>query len=95
VRTRIVALSIVTLCLTTAACRKLEDRGKPTGPLVFETSKFPDAVPQEYGPLIAVTQGSGEWATLWFQKQDGTITLIGVNIRDGRLGDKLLTIPRK
>ena len=94
-RRKIVALSIVALCLATASCRKLEDRGKQTGPLVFETPKFSDAIPQEYGPLIAVTQGSGEWATLWFQKQDGTITLIGVNTRDGRLGDKLLTIPRR
>ena len=93
-RKHFLALCVLALCLTTVSCQKL---GKPTGPLTFETAKFADAIPQDYGPLIGVTQNPQNAALveLWFQKSDGTITAVFVNAQQGRIHDKVLTIPRK
>ncbi len=89
----ILALCLV-LCLTMLSCTKLD---QPKGPLTYETIKFNNAIPQEYGPLIGVVQAPqtpGE-VGLWFQKSDGSITAVFVNIQTGKIHDKTLTIPRK
>jgi hypothetical protein len=87
---------VFALCLV--ACQKLE-RGstarKVTGPLKFDVAKFDDAIPLDYGTFVGVTQNSPGWVGLWFQKPDSTITVAFVNIDDGRVYDKSLTIPRK
>lgn len=87
----IVALSLV-------SCQKLE-RGptapKVQGPLKFDVAKFTDAIPLEYGTLVGVTQNSPGWVGLWFQRQDNTIVASFVNIDEGRIYEKSLTIPRK
>ena len=94
VRKHLLALCTLALCLTTVSCRKL---GKPMGPLAFEAVKFTDAIPQNYGPLIGVTENpqSAVSFILWFQKSDGTITAVFVDSREGRIADVVLTIPRK
>ncbi len=98
VRKHVAALGILALCLvlclTMLSCTKLD---QPKGPLTYETSKFTDAIPQEYGPLIGVTQNpqAAGWAGLWFQKPDGTIAAVFVNVDEGKIYKKTLTIPRK
>ena len=96
VRKHVVALCILALCLATVSCTKL---GEPkSGPLTtWETAKFGDAIPHEYGPLIGLTQDPQHpgWIGLWFQRSDGTIAAVFVNIQEGRIGNKALTIPRK
>jgi hypothetical protein len=96
-RSAVGALCVIALSL--ASCQKLE-RGGPTapkvqGPLKFDVAKFPDAIPLEYGTLVGVTQNSPGWVGLWFQRPDNTIVASFVNIDDGRLWEKSLTIPRK
>ena len=97
VRKHAFALGIFALCLTVVSCQKLDQPTKPTGPLTYETSKFPDAIPQNYGPLIGVTQNaqSPGWVGLWFQRADGTISAVFVNVQEGRIYDKSLRIARK
>ena len=97
VRKTIVPLSILVVCLVTVSCRKLDEPIKPTGPLTFEAVKFPGAIPQDYGPLIGVTQNAQApgWAGLWFQRPDGTITAVFVNVEQGKMYPRALTIPRK
>jgi hypothetical protein len=51
VRKHVVALCILALCLAIVSCAKL----RPTGPLTNK-AEFTDAIPQDYGPLIGVTQ---------------------------------------
>lgn len=60
------------------------------------TVNFLDAVPVEYGTLVAVTShpDSDAWFALWFEKPDKTITTVWVNVAQGRVG-KAATIPRK
>jgi hypothetical protein len=91
------AICILALSLTGVSCQKLDQPLKPTGPLTYETAKFPDAIPQNYGPLIGVTQNpaNAAWVGLWFQRTDGTIAAVFVNVQEGRIYDKALTIARK
>jgi hypothetical protein len=88
---------VIGLCLLGSSCRKIADVSKPTGPLPHEPVKFTDAVPQDYGNLIAVTQNPDRtaWVTLWFQKPDGTVMAVPMNGVDGRFGEHVLRIPRK
>jgi hypothetical protein len=94
VRKHAVALCLA-LCLALISCTKLNTT--PTGPLIYETNKFVDAIPQDYGQLISVTQNPevAQLVELWFQRSDGTIAAVFVNIREGKIGQKTLTIPRR
>lgn len=97
---RVGTLCIFAVCflaiLLTISCKKL---GQPSakGPLTFEPSRFAAAIPDDYGALVGVTQNPQfpAWVTLWFQKPDRTITCVFVNIDEGRIFEKALTIPRR
>jgi hypothetical protein len=80
------------------SCKKLEPTGPArlgTGPLTFEPAKFNNAIPDDQGALIGVTQITPDWAALWFQKPDRAISVVYVNITEGRISDRSLAIPRK
>lgn len=96
-RKAIVALFILAACLVSISCKKLHEPIKPPGLLTIEAPKFRDAIPKEYGPLISVTSNSQlpSWFGLWFQKSDGTITVIFVEVDQGNLDTRVMTIPRK
>jgi hypothetical protein len=92
------ALCILAVCLLAISCTKLNPTSStPSGPLAFEAAKFNNAIPDDYGALIGVTQNPADpaWTALWFQKPDRTITAVFVNINEGRIYEKSLTIPRK
>ena len=90
------AFCIVAVCLAAISCRKIEE-SKPAGPLAFDKTRFADAIPEEYGTLIAVTQNpsNSAWTDLFFQKPDKTITVVFVNVVEGQIYPRVLTIPRK
>ncbi len=90
------AFCIFAVCLATVSCKKLES-ANPPGPLAFEPSKFADAIPDDYGTLIGATPNpqNPKWVALWFQKSDKTITAVFVNVEQGKIYEKALTIPRK
>ena len=91
------ASCIFACCLTSTSCTKLGAPTVPDGPLTWETTKFENAIPQDYGQLIGLTQNpqSSGWVGLWFQRSDGTIAAVFVNTQEGRFYGKVLTIPRK
>jgi hypothetical protein len=92
------ALCILALCSMTFSCKK---RGpidvNVAGQLKLEPARFSNAIPDDYGPLVGVTQNPTDsgWVGLWFQKSDKTVTAVFVNINQGRIYEKTLTIPRK
>lgn len=90
---------ILALCLLAAvSCKKLESAAPPAaGPLAFEPARFADAIPDEYGTLVGVTQNpqAPKWVGLWFQKADHSIVGVFVNIEQGKIYEKTLSIPRK
>lgn len=97
-RKPIVTLCILAVCLSAISCSKLQPTSVPqSGPLTFESTKLSNAIPDDYGALIGVTQNAVDptWTTLWFQKPDKTIAAIFVNTNEGRIYEKSLTIPRK
>jgi hypothetical protein len=87
---------LLALCFLTTSCTKLGPP-TPTGPLKWKTADFADAIPAEYGTLVAVTTHpqNPSWVYLWFQQTDGTIAAVFVDISDGRVVPRSLSIPRK
>jgi hypothetical protein len=96
-RKRLIALCILAVCLVIVSCKKLGHPTSPAGPLIYETVKFTDAIPQDYGPLISITQNPKvpDWVGLWFQRSNGSITVVFVNTTQGMIYERALTIPRK
>ncbi len=96
-RKRLIALSILAMSLVIVSCKKLGQPTNPTEPLTYETVKFVDAIPQDYGPLISVTQNpqAPGWVGLWFQRSNGNITVVFVNTDKGMIYERVLSIPRK
>jgi len=98
VRSTVGALCILAVCLAVSSCKKREPVGaSAAGALKYAPARFTDAIPDDYGPLIGVTQNPTDpaWVALWFQKPDKTITAVFVNINAGAIYEKTLTIPRK
>ena len=92
----ILLLLVVLTC--NISCKKLETAHPETaGPLPFQATKFADAIPADYGNLIGVTQNpqNAGWVGLWFQRPDQTIMAVFVNVEQGRIYEKTLTIPRR
>ena len=91
-------LCLLAVCWGTSSCQKRQPVSSGVaGELKFQPAKFTDGIPDDYGPLIGVTQNPADaaWVGLWFQKQDRTITAVFVNVNQGSLFEKTLTIPRK
>lgn len=91
-------LGVAVLCASVMSCVSLDtlDQGKQRGELKIEPIAFKDGIPKEFGRAIGVTVRAEypDGAQLWFEKEDGTIVLINVDTRRGRLADKILVIPR-
>ncbi len=85
------------LSLGLISCEKLERVDLSRGPLPFEQAKMLDAIPLEYGELVAVIRPSGSRykAVLWFKKPDKTIVVVTVTYGLGVMAPEVLTIPRR
>jgi hypothetical protein len=70
----LVLATLVALCLAATACERTS-QGQD------EARKFTDSIPLEYGNLIAATTNSLDprWVTLWFEKPDKSIVIVGVD----------------
>jgi hypothetical protein len=90
-------LGVAALCVSALSCVSLDavEKGKK-GELKIEPVAFKDAIPKEFGRAVGVTvrPENPDVAQLWFEKADGPIVLINVDSRHGRLGEKILVIPR-
>lgn len=97
---KILIVSLLVLSMGAISCQKLEvaiqDPDK-VGSLSFVKSEISDGIAASLGRFVAVTPHpeSAEWAALWFEKDDGTISVVWVNIVKRRLQENVLTIPRK
>ena len=74
------------------SCQKLPMAGE----VRFEPVEFREAIPLDYGNLVAVTSHPTyeNWFGLSFEKPDKTITLVWVDIAAGQIG-RVASIPRK
>jgi len=97
---RIILAGLLVLSLSLLSCEKLPETAPataPQGPLRFEGTSVPDGIPIGYGKLVAVVSHpqSAHWAALWFEAEDSTISVVWVNVVEGRIQDNVLRIPRK
>ena len=96
---------IFCFCGLSISCEKIEPPESEFGELAFEDAVFTDAIPVDYGELVAVTTNlqslspkytEVRWTNLWFESpEDQTITVVWVNTALGKTGDQVLVIPRR
>ncbi len=95
----VVPLCVFALTLGAISCQKLDREESVEGALPAATAKFQDAVPLEYGELVAVSlhPTARQWAALWFQKPDKTIVVVWLNLSKGRVQvqEPVIAIPRR
>ena len=92
------ALLVTLTCLLTTSCADLDAEAPVVaGPLVRDASTvLTDAIPAEYGDLVAVTTSDAypDFAQLWFQKEDKSIVTVFLNFKRGTMEKHPLVIPR-
>ncbi len=94
-RKMLVVLCVCALSAGVISCQKLGRQ--EAGLLPVETIEFKDAIPLDYGELVAVIprpEAQGEFS-LWFEKPDKTIAVVWVNLVSGTIGPEVATIPRR
>ena len=93
---RVCILAAFLAAVATVACTKLDSGSdKLVGPLAFKPAGATSAIPEEYGTPIGISQPRPEWSAIWFQKPDKSIVAVFVNVEEGKIYEKGLTIPRK
>ncbi len=92
-----VVTSLLLMAFLTASCQRLGSEAVFTGPLPLEKIAFDNAIPLQYGELIAVTTQAGapNQFVLWFVKPDKTIVAVSVDGSRGHLATVALAIPRR
>jgi hypothetical protein len=90
-------LAVAALGLTAASCEPLPRPQKQAATLVAQTMPYTDAIPAEFGDLIAVTTDSRlpHSVQLWFQKADKSIVLVFADHRNHFISPQTITIPRR
>jgi hypothetical protein len=97
-RRPLMLLCLFALAFAAASCAKLPGPPPLTrGPLQVEQARYADAIPLDYGTLIAVTTDaeSPYMAGLWFEKPDKTIVYVKVNVSLGKIHNEVLVLPRR
>lgn len=97
-KTALLFTLVAVTVLLTASCADIDAESPVAdGPLVRDvTATLTDAIPAEYGDLIAVTTTDvyPDYAQLWFQKEDKSIVTVFLNFKRGTMEKHPLVIPR-
>jgi len=86
---------VLTACQRLETVRPLESRGR--GELRKERLPFKDALPADFGDLVAVT-GIGNhptWSQAWFVRPDKSIAVVWINSETGDMLEEAVIIPRR
>ena len=90
----VVRTCALALCVGATGCQRIPD---VAGQLPLTNAPFVDAIPAEYGDLMGVTSSERRpnVAQLWFQAPDRSVTVVYVDFIEGRIQDRVLSIPRR
>jgi hypothetical protein len=97
---KILLAALLALSMGVMSCQKL-DMSNPDiskeGSLQFVRTEISDGIAATLGRFVAVTPHpeEGHWAALWFEQENGTISVVWVNVVKRRIQENVLTIPRK
>ena len=96
---KILLALLLVLSLSSLSCEKIEVANPDVGDgaLQFVKTEIADGVDATLGRFVAVTAHpeNGHWAALWFEQEDGTISVVWVNVVKRKIQENVLTIPRK
>ena len=85
------------VCVAVLSCQKLPQSDRDSGVEQLDTAKLADTIPLDYGNLIAATTNSTNqrWVTLWFERADKSIMIVGVDQRTWKVWTEPRIIGRK
>ena len=92
---KILLAAVLVLCLALVSCAKLDENAEGALPLVL--TEITDGIDAKLGRFVAVTPHptDADAAALWFEDDNGTISVVWVNVMKRSIHKKVLTIPRK
>jgi hypothetical protein len=85
-------LFVLALSATSLACQKIEE--PYGGEIDVSTIPLSDTIPADFGKLVGTTI-EGEWTRLVFERADGAIVIVAVNINREFISDRVFIIPRE
>ena len=97
---KILLAVLLALSMGVLSCQKLEVASTDItkeGSLQFLKTAMSDGIDATLGRFVAVTPhpDKAHWAALWFEQDNGTISVVWVNVVKRRIQEDVLTIPRK
>lgn len=95
---KILLAALLALSMVVMSCQKLAISDiKKEGSLQFVNTQIPDGIAATLGRFVAVTPHpeNAHWAALWFEQENGTISVVWVNVVSRSIQENVLTIPRK
>ena len=89
-------LIVVILILLTLSCAKVGSVPEE-GDLVTEALPSIDSIPSKYGNLVSVSNVTKypDWVQLWFQDENGNLSMVRYSVRASRFEKEVKLIPRK
>jgi len=90
-------LLLVVLLLSAASCAKLpEARSRAEGDVAIERLPTVDAIPAEWGDLVAVSNSAnaGHMFQMWFQDDEGNLHVAFYNVRSNEIQSEGRLFPR-
>ncbi len=95
---KILLAALLALSMGVMSCQKLaiSDIDKE-GSLQFVKTEISDGIAATFGRFVAVTPHpeNPHLAALWFEQENGTISVVWVNVVSRTIQENVLTIPRK
>ena len=88
-----ILLPVMALGLMTSACQKIETQDMAGQPLDFGATM--DNIPLDYGRLVSAVPVTQHVDVLWFERDDGTIVGVRVNVSRGTISKEAIRIERR
>jgi hypothetical protein len=92
----LVGTAVVAACLFATACKRLPAQDGEDVAAELDASKMATTIPLEYGDLVGATINSPNtrWVTLYFQKPDKTIVVVGLDRKTWKVWKEPHVYPR-
>ena len=89
-------LIVVILVLLTLSCAKVGSVSEE-GDLATEALPSIDSIPSKYGNLVSVSNVTRypDWVQLWFQDENGNLSMVRYSVHETRFAKEVKLIPRK
>ena len=99
IKSKLPLIGTLCLCLTLFACEKIDRTEFPQAPpdvgqSLIDYSWVQGGIPKDYGRFVNATLNDRNLATLWFERADGSIVGIRVDLLGGYVAAEPIIIER-